>query len=50
MFIVAVIGLMAVSLLSSGVSRIFSQPLYETVARHMVTRNGGAGPGPHETR
>jgi H+/Cl- antiporter ClcA len=37
-----VIGLMAVSLLSSGVSRIFSQPLYETVARHMVARNGAA--------
>ena len=34
-----VIGLMAVSLLSSGVSRIFSQPLYQTVARYMLARH-----------
>ena len=36
-----VIGLMAVSLLSSGVSRIFSQPLYQTVARYMLARHAG---------
>ena len=34
-----IIGLMAVSLLSSGVSRIFSPPLYHTVARYFVARN-----------
>lgn len=32
-----IIGLMAVSLLSAGVSRLFSQPLYHTVARHMLS-------------
>ena len=36
-----VIGLMAVSLLSSAVSRIFSRPLYETVARHVLARHAG---------
>ncbi|MBP6194898.1 MAG: chloride channel protein, partial [Methyloversatilis sp.] len=36
-----VIGLMAVSLLSSGVSRIFSPPLYQTVARYMLARHAG---------
>ncbi len=34
-----IIGLMAVSLLSAGVSRFFSQPLYHTVARHIIARN-----------
>ena len=37
-----IIGLMAVSLLSAGVSRIFSQPLYHTVAKHIITRNSAA--------
>lgn len=34
-----IIGLMAVSLLSAGVSRLFSPPLYHTVARHFLARN-----------
>jgi H+/Cl- antiporter ClcA len=37
-----IIGLMAVSLLSAGVSRIFSQPLYHTVAKHIIARNSAA--------
>jgi H+/Cl- antiporter ClcA len=46
-----VIGLMAVSLLSSGVSRIFSQPLYHTVAKHMIARNmPRPQPSPHSQR
>lgn len=32
-----IIGLMAVSLLSAGVSRLFSPPLYHTVARHLLS-------------
>lgn len=40
-----IIGLMAVSLLSAGVSRFFSQPLYHTVARHMIARNSAGSAG-----
>ncbi len=46
-----IIGLMAVSLLSSGVSRIFSPPLYHTVARHLIARNApSAGAQPRSSR
>ncbi len=39
-----VIGLMAVSLLSSGLSRLISAPLYPTLAAAMVARQPGQGP------
>ncbi|WP_018410483.1 chloride channel protein [Methyloversatilis thermotolerans] len=45
-----IIGLMAVSLLSAGVSRIFSKPLYHTVAKAMVERNVAAARESASTR